>query len=138
MIDKCDHRLNGADLEGAITVARTLLEVVLRELEVELTGRAEEYGGDLMKQYKAVAKLLKIDDTRDDLDENFRQVARGLTQVVAGLAPIRNKMSDGHARRRKPVTHHARLVVNSAKTVVCFLVESFGFQKQGRSRAAEK
>ena len=127
---KVDQRLTAADLEGAITAARTMLEAVLVELERQLAGTPGDYKGDLPKQFKAVAKQLRIDDERADLDDNFKQVARGLVQVVNGLAPIRNKMSDGHARERKPETHHARVIVNAAKTVATFLVESYVVQRE--------
>lgn len=123
-------RLTDGEFEGAITTARTMLEAVLRELEIELTGAPSDYAGNLPKQYKEVAKRLRIDDERDDLDENFKQVARGLVQVVHGLAPIRNKMSDSHPRERKPAPHHARVVANSAKTVAGFLIESYLFQRE--------
>lgn len=127
---KIDQRVTAGDLEGAITGARTVLEAVLVELEKQLAGAAGDYKGDLPKQFKAVAKLLRIDDKRKDLDDNFKQVARGLVQVVDGLAPIRNKMSDGHARERKPEAHHARVIVNAAKTVATFLVESYLVQRE--------
>ena len=126
---KIDQRLSAADLEGAITAARTMLEAVLVELEKQLVGAPGDYKGDLPKQFKAVAKQLRIDDERADLDDNFKQVARGLVQVVNGLAPIRNKMSDGHARERKPEAHHARVIVNATKTVATFLVESYLVQR---------
>jgi len=48
--------------------------------------------------------------------------------IANGLAPLRNKMSAGHARERKPAAHHARVVVNAAKTVSAFLVESYSYQ----------
>lgn len=127
---KIDQRLSAADLEGAITAARTMLEAVLVELEKQFVGAPGDYKGDLPRQFKAVAKQLRIDDERTDLDDNFKQVARGLVQVVNGLAPIRNKMSDGHARERKPEAHHARVVVNAAKTVAMFLVESYLVQRE--------
>lgn len=127
---KIDQRLTAADLDGAITAARTMLEAVLVELEKQLTGTPGDYKGDLPRQFKAVAKRLRIDDERTDLDDNFKQVARGLVQVVNGLAPIRNKMSDGHARERKPELHHARVIVNAAKTVATFLVESYLVQRE--------
>jgi hypothetical protein len=127
---KIDQRLSTSDLEGAITAARTMLEAVLVELEKQLAGSPVDYKGDLPKQFKAVAKQLRIDDERADLDDNFKQVARGLVQVVNGLAPIRNKMSDGHARERKPEAHHARVIVNAAKTVATFLVESYVAQRE--------
>ncbi|MFM2151927.1 MAG: hypothetical protein RL199_362 [Pseudomonadota bacterium] len=127
---KVDQRFAAADLDGAITAARTMLEAVLVELERQLAGAIGDYKGDLPRQFKAVAKQLRIDDERADLDDHFKQVARGLVQVVNGLAPIRNKMSDGHARERKPEEHHARVIVNAAKTVATFLVESFRAQRE--------
>lgn len=130
LTEKADGRLADDDREGAITAARTMLEAVLVELEKQLVGTPGAYKGDLPKQFKAVAKQLRIDDERADLDDNFKQVARGLVQVVNGLAPIRNKMSDGHARERKPEVHHARVIVNAAKTVATFLVESYLVQRE--------
>lgn len=127
--DKCDFRLTSNDLEGAVTVARTLLEAVLSELEVRLSGTRGDHKGDLPKQFKGVTKLLRMDDQRPDLDDRFKDVVRGLVMVANGLAPLRNKMSDGHARVRKPAPHHARLVVNASKTISAFLVESYLFQR---------
>lgn len=125
---KCDSRLASDDLDGAVTVARTLLEAVLSELEVRLAGAKGNYKGDLPRQFKQVTKLLHMDEQRSDLDDRFKDVIRGLVMVANGLAPLRNKMSDGHARERKPAPHHARVVVNAAKTVSAFLVESYAYQ----------
>jgi hypothetical protein len=134
---KCDTRLAASDFEGAITTARTLLEAILAELETRLAGSRGDYKGDLPKQFKQVTKLLRMDDERPDLDDRFKDVIRGLVMVVNGLAPLRNKMSDGHARERKPAPHHARVVVNSAKTVSTFLVESYLFQVEKGLLAAQ-
>lgn len=135
---KCDARMAQGDLEGAVTTARTLLEATLREIEKRISGESKTYKGDLPKQFKAVAKLLKMDADRVDLDAAFKNVVRGLITVVAGLAPLRNRMSDGHARARKPAPHHARVVVNAAKTVAGFLIESYEFQRQRRSSLTEE
>jgi hypothetical protein len=48
--------------------------------------------------------------------------------IANGIAPLRNKLSDGHPRVRKPALHHARVVVNAARTVSSFLVESYSYQ----------
>jgi hypothetical protein len=127
---KCDSRLASGDLDGAITVARTLLEAILSELETRLAGVKGNYAGDLPKQFKQVTKLLRMDEQRSDLDDRFKDVIRGLVMIANGLAPLRNKMSDGHARVRKPAPHHARVVVNAAKTVSAFLVESYTYQRE--------
>jgi len=130
LAEKSDARLGTSDFDGAITIARTMLEAVLVELELRLAGARGDHKGDLPRQFKQVARLLKMDDERPDLDDRFKDVIRGLVMVANGLAPLRNKMSDGHARERKPAPHHARVVVNAAKTVAAFLVESYYFQHQ--------
>jgi hypothetical protein len=105
-----------------------LLEAVLGELELRLVGAKGDYKGELPRQYKAVTKLLRLDDERPELDERFKDLVRGLFQAVNGLSSLQNKISDRHARTRKPAPHHARVVVNAAKTIAVFLVESYGFQ----------
>jgi hypothetical protein len=109
-----------------------MLEAVLVELELRISGKRGDYKGDLPRQFKQVSKCLRMDDERPDLDDRFKDVIRGLVMVANGLAPLRNKMSDGHARERKPAPHHARVVVNAAKTVAAFLVESYLFQRDRR------
>lgn len=128
LVEKSERRLAANDLEGAVTVSRTMLEAVLFALELRLLGTRSDFQGDLQKLFKHVAKKLRMDSDRDDLDQNFKQVVRGFVQVVNGLAPLRNKMSDGHARERKPAAHHARLLVNAAKTIAMFLIESYEVQ----------
>lgn len=134
--DKAERRLVASDLEGAITVSRTLVEAVLEQLELRLTGQSGSYAGDLQRQYKAVAKILRIDDKDDQVDEGFKQIARGLVQIVNGLAAIRNMASDGHARHVQPQDRHARVAVNSANTVASFLVEVYLAKRNGPTSSA--
>jgi len=136
--EKAERRLASSDLEGAITVSRTLVEAVLGELEFRLTGAKGTYSGDLQRQYKAVAKILRIDDADDRVDEGFKQIARGLVQIVNGLATIRNMASDGHARHVRPADRHARVAVNSAKTVASFLVEVYRAKHYAGARPSSK
>jgi hypothetical protein len=129
LADKCEKRLKDGDYDGAVTAGRTLLEEVLGQLEYMLTGQRVDHKGDLPKQFKSVSRRLRMDEQRSDLDERFKDVIRGLVQVVNGIAPLRNRMSDGHPRVRKPAAHHARLVVNAATTAASFLIESYVFQR---------
>jgi len=126
---KTNQRLSVSDLDGAITSARTMLEAVLAELERQLVVIPEDHKGDLQRQYKAVAKHLRMDESRTELDDSFKQVVRGMVQIVNGLAPIRNRMSDGHPRTSKPAFHHARVIANASTTVATFLVESYIYQR---------
>mgnify|MGYP001179661905 CR=1 FL=1 len=126
---KCDRKLQDADYDGAITNARSLLEAVLAEIEGRLVEAPPGYDGDLVKLYKRVQKAMNLDPARADISDSLRQILSGLVSVIAGLAPLRNKMGDAHVRTHKPDRHHAKLAVNAAKTVTDFLVDSLEFQK---------
>ncbi len=128
--EKCDSKLAGGDYDGAITNARSLLEAVLFEIEGQLDAGRLDYDGDLQKLYKRVQKLLNLDPEKGTLSDSLKAVLRGLTGVVSGLAPLRNKMGDAHVRTYKPERHHAKLAVNSAKTLTDFLIDSFEYQQR--------
>ena len=51
-----------------------------------------------------------------------------LNSIVTGLSGLRNKMSDAHVASYKPSKHHAKLAVNSAKTIADFLFDSIKHQ----------
>jgi hypothetical protein len=126
---KCERKLGDGDNDGAITNARALLEAVLREVEHRVSGAPSDMKGDLVKQYKTVQKLLRLQPDRDDLHDSLRQMLIGLVSIVNGIAAARNAMSDAHARTYKPAPHHARLVVNAANTLADFLLTSYEVQR---------
>ena len=128
--DKCDKKVLDGDYDGAITNARSLIEAVLYEIEGRLDAGRQPYDGDLMKLYKRVQKLLNLDPEKNDVSESLKMVLRGLTSIVSGLAPLRNKMGDAHVRTYKPERHHAKLAVNSAKTLTDFLIDTLEYQER--------
>lgn len=124
-LKKCDDKLTEGDFDGAITNARSLLEAVLTDVEQDLSPESPPgYDGDLPKLYKRVARLLNLEPERTDIAEPLKQVLGGLASVVSGLSALRNKMGDAHVRSYQPSKRHALLVVNSAKTVANFVVDS--------------
>lgn len=127
-IEKCREKIQNQDFDGAITNARSLLEAVLVEIEKKLVNDPPKYDGQIMKLFNRVRKELNLDPSRKDLSKNLKKILSGLINVVSGLAPIRNKMSDSHAREFKPSKHHAFLVVNAVKTVTNFLFDTFEYQ----------
>lgn len=127
-LSKCNRKITDGDFDGAITNARALLEAVLLELEALLCESPPEHDGDLIKLHKRVQKQLNIDPARKDISNSLKQVLGGLTSIVHGISSVRNRMSDAHARRYKPRRHHAKLAVNSAITVVDFLLSSYEHQ----------
>ena len=131
-IEKAEDRIERQDFDGAITLARSLLETVLRQLDERLPGDAIDAKGDLLKLFKAVQKKLNLDPKDHDL-ESLQKILRGLTSVIDGLAGIRNRMGDAHARTFKAHRHHAVLAVNAARTVTMFLFATQGYQSALKS-----
>ena len=79
------------DPEGAITIARTLLETVckrvLDELGIKYTNKE-----DLPKLYSMVAKSLNLAPEQHS-EEAIRAILGGVMTVVNGLGTLRNKLS---------------------------------------------
>jgi hypothetical protein len=130
---KANEKIRDGDYDGAITNARSLLEAVLAQIELEVTGVNEPYDGDLPKLYKRVSKSLALDPSRPDLEQPLKQVLSGLVNIVNGIAGISNKMGDRHVRTYKPNKRHALLVVNATKTLANFLFETARSRKVGPS-----
>lgn len=128
-IQKCREKVDSGDYSGAITNARSLIEAVCLKIERELDpSNAKENDGDLAKLFNRVRKLLNLDPSRQDISDSLKQVLSGLSNIINGLAAMRNRMSDAHGVAYKPSRHHAKLAVNSAKTLADFLFDSLSYQ----------
>ncbi len=121
--NKCDTKISDGDNDGAITNARTLVEAVLNEILIKNGEDSHNFNGDLLKLYKRVQKILDLEPNNKDVDDTLNQYLRGLIGVVSGLSGLRNKMSDSHVQKVKPEKRHAKLTVDSAKTLAEFLFE---------------
>ena len=108
-------------------MSNSLVEAVLVVIEKELNSNPPEYDGNLPKLYKRVQKLLNL-CPEEELDHCLKQILSGFISVVSGLATLRNIVSDAHVRTYKPAEHHARLAVNSAKTMCNFLFDTKEYQ----------
>jgi hypothetical protein len=126
---KCRQKIGTEDYNGAITNARTVIEAVLIGVEEDLSGKPLDYNGDLPALYKRVYSRLNLDPGAEDLETNLRQILSGLISVVNGLSGIRNRMSDSHATSYRADRRHAKLAVNTAKTFVEFILESYQYQR---------
>ncbi|MEZ2354659.1 abortive infection family protein [Caballeronia sp. RCC_10] len=130
-IVKCRQKIDSEDYDGAITNARSLIEHVLIAIEAELSDQAPaNFDGELPKLFNRVRTLLNMDASRKDISDSLKQVLNGLSSIVMGLAAMRNKMSDSHGKTYRPERHHAKLAVNSAKTLADFLFETTDYQQK--------
>ena len=122
-----------SDPEGAITIARTLLESVCKHI---LDDAAVQYGDspDLNKLYKLTADQLKLSPSQHT-EPVFKQILGGCTAVVEGLGALRNRLSDSHGKGKagvKPAPRHAELAVNLAGALAVYLLAT----KDARDQAA--
>jgi Abortive infection C-terminus len=119
--------------EGAITLARTLLESVCKHI-LDEQGQPYKPDSDLPGLYKMAAKTLNIAPSQHS-ETIFQQILGGCTAVVEGLGAMRNRLSDAHGQGKKPVKpapRHAELAVNLAGAMATFLVATHQ-AKNGKS-----
>ena len=126
---KSKEKLERGDYDGAITNARSLLEAVLVALEREYDADPPVYDGNLPRLYRRVQGHLNLTPGQEGLSQSLRQILSGLTSVVAGLAALRNSMSDSHVVTYRPSRHHALFAVNCARTMVQFLFDTNEYQR---------
>jgi hypothetical protein len=123
-----------SDPEGAITVARTLLETVCKRIldEQEINYSDKE---DLPKLYSMTAKVLNLAPDQHSEDA-IKAILGGAMAVVNGIGTLRNKLSDSHGRGGRPVKpspRHASLAVNMAGALSTFVVETHTERNSNRA-----
>lgn len=114
------------DPEGAITVARTLLETVTKRI-LDETGTEYKDSDDLPKLYAKTAAVLNLAPSQHT-EEPIKAILGGAMNMVNGIGTLRNRLSDAHGRGGplpvRPSERHASLAVNTAGAVATFLVET--------------
>jgi hypothetical protein len=120
-----------SDPEGAITMARTLLESVCKHILEEADVKYDD-SPDISKLYKQTAEQLNIAPTQHT-EQVFKQILGGCTSVVEGLGALRNRLSDSHGRGKigvKPAARHAELAVNLAGALAVFLLATWEARRE--------
>lgn len=119
-----------SDPEGAITMARSLLEAVCKLI---LDGAGVSYGDapDINKLYGMAAEQLNLSPSQH-ADKDFKRILGGCTSVVEGLGGLRNRLGDSHGKGAtwvKPAPRHAELAVNLAGAMATFLIATWEFRQ---------
>lgn len=120
------------DPDGAITMARTLLETVCKHILDEKKISYDDNKIDLPQLYHLVSIELNLAPSQHT-EEVFKQILGGCSSVVNGLGTMRNKLGDAHGTGKasvRPSSRHAELAVNLAGSVAMFLVETWENQIQ--------
>lgn len=114
------------DPEGAITMARTLLESVCKHI-LEAAAVPYEDSPDINKLYRQTAERLNIAPSQHT-ELVFKQILGGCTAVVEGLGALRNRLSDSHGIGKvgiRPAPRHAELAVNLAGALAIYLLATW-------------
>ncbi|MET3444322.1 hypothetical protein ABIC94_005132 [Variovorax paradoxus] len=115
-----------SDAEGAITMARTLLESVCKHILEEAHTKYDD-SPDINKLYRQTAEVLKLSPSQHT-EQVFKQILGGCTAVVEGLGALRNRLSDSHGTGKvgvKPAPRHAELAVNLAGALAIYLLATW-------------
>ncbi len=115
-----------SDPEGAITIARTLLESVCKHI-LEEANSTFDNSPDLSKLYRQTSDVLNIAPSQHT-EQVFKQILGGCTSVVEGLGALRNRLSDAHGKGKigvKPAPRHAELAVNLSGALAIFLIATW-------------
>lgn len=152
-LDACDLHIQNGNYDVAVTTAKTLLESVFKEIIrtecpeflnehktfprlkkkafdiLELTTNSDAYTKDLKKLGENIST---ITDTVTSISEAYEVYNAELNKLVGNVSTtadmvnsIRNKVGMGHEAIDKPTASQALLVVNSAKTVATFILQTF-------------
>lgn len=114
------------DPEGAITMARTLVETVCKHI---LDAAGEDYtdAADITRLYGQASRVLAIAPSQHS-EQVFKQILGGCASTVEGLGALRNRLSDAHGKGRaavRPAPRHAELAVNLAGALATFLMATW-------------
>jgi TctA family transporter len=72
----------------------------------------------------SITSSLKLSISKD-LDDRLKSILSGLYSINNGIANLRNISGDAHAKKFKPLSHHAQLAVNCAFTFSQFLCDTY-------------
>jgi hypothetical protein len=137
-VDRDQLRVNIARIRGAITQDPALAIGSAKEL-VEATCKAilEDVGATVPDKADLPELVHQVFDRLDLVAKNvpaekkgaaaIRKVLGSLSQVVQGVAELRNLYGSGHGRRpgeRGLAARHARLCAGAASTLATFLMET--------------
>ena len=123
---KCMKRLHEMDFTGTITVARTLLEQITREIIIQ-QGKSFSDNDDIKTLINKCLKSLDFDVSQmsDDLKEVYGKINSGFSTVSQGLGCMRNCMSDSHGSTCVATENDAILAVNVSRTMSSFLLNRY-------------
>lgn len=123
---KCMKRLHEMDYSGTITVARTLLEQITREIIIQ-QGKSFNDNDDIKALINKCLKSLDFDVSQmpNELKEIYGKINSGFSTISQGLGCMRNCMSDSHSSTCIATENDAILAINVSRTMSSFLLNRY-------------
>ena len=81
-------------------------------------------------------KPITLNPKNETLESHLKQILEGLKNIIHGLFPLANKVSDRHHRKFNPHRHHAKLAVNTTFSLCEFLLDTYQYQEQRLNKVA--
>jgi len=115
-----------SDPEGAITIARTILESICKFI-LEQKSIPYTESDDLSILYKKASACINLAQEQHS-ELVYKQILGGCAGIINGLGTLRNKFGDAHGssdNKPKPSPRHAELAVNLSLSMSLFLLETY-------------
>lgn len=124
-LDECDLYIHNGTYGAAVTVAKTLLEGVFKEI---IRTESPEFLNE-HKKFQELRKktfdILKFNAKNESYNNDLKRLVGNVATIVDTINAIRNKVGIGHPSSEQPNLAQALLVVNAAKTVTTFILQTF-------------
>lgn len=133
-LNSMEQAYHELEYERVTTLSSTILQSMFKEIcdLNEITYTKNEKFPQLFKKVKAV---LKLDAKNYQDNPPLRDFCSSINAIVIKLNELRNLYSESHGVSQSDVfnyeklkSHHIKLIVDSTKTIVNFLIDSYDYQ----------
>jgi hypothetical protein len=116
------------DPENAISLARSLIESVCKNILDKKDIEYEHDNIELSDLYKKTAQSLNLHSSQHE-EKIIKGILSSCSSIVQNLGNLRNTLGDSHGKSttkgRKAAPRHAELTVNLAGSMSLFLIQTF-------------
>jgi len=123
-----------SDYKRVTTLSSTILQCVFKEI-CNLNNIEYSATDKFPSLYSKVKEILKIDAEKYSENPNLRTFCSKLNQLVILINELRNLYSDSHGSTQNSIfdfdklpKHHIKLIIDTTKTIVNFLINSYEYQ----------
>jgi len=129
ILAKAKRRLDDGDIDGALTLTRTLLESVCKKI-LDSFGEPYSSGDTAQHLCKRALSLVVPESVRGR--EHFQHFTRSTLNIVEHISLYRAEQSDAHgtALEKEIDDHQAAFALNLAGSTALFLIECYASARQ--------